>query len=239
MWFAGKVQDVTTGLSYFGARFYDPAIGRFMAVDPIEFNEGNLHSFNRYAYANNNPFAFVDPNGEDPYRVFGIAMGLTHDRETAQFLAQAEMGAGHASAALGIEVGNALRDAGTSVRDGGSIETATTVAWSRIQTAVTDPARVLPKKAARGVADANRAASRAKGIPDSQIGPSGKPKIHVKEHATRKRAEDAAQDRSRRGTAPEEHSNPTVGDPHFHPSGSNSREHHTYPGKGFPRNEEY
>lgn len=63
MWFSGKVQDVTTGLSYFGARFYDPVIGRFMAVDPVDFNEGNLHSFSRYAYANNNPYKFVDPDG--------------------------------------------------------------------------------------------------------------------------------------------------------------------------------
>ncbi|MGB5101698.1 MAG: RHS repeat-associated core domain-containing protein, partial [Steroidobacteraceae bacterium] len=63
LWFAGKVQDVTTGLSYFGARFYDPGIGRFMAVDPAEFNGDNLHSFNRYAYANNNPYKFVDPDG--------------------------------------------------------------------------------------------------------------------------------------------------------------------------------
>jgi hypothetical protein len=97
-----------------------------------------------------------------------------------------------------------------------------------------------PAQAAGGTrAAAERAKNTARGIPESQIGPSGKPKIHVKEHATRKRAEDAAQDRSRRGTAPEEHSNPTKGDPHFHPSGSNSREHHAYPRKGSPRNEEY
>jgi RHS repeat-associated protein len=63
LWFAGEVQDVTTGLSYLGARYYDPAIGRFMAVDPVGFAEQNLHSFNRYAYANNNPYKFVDPDG--------------------------------------------------------------------------------------------------------------------------------------------------------------------------------
>ena len=88
-------------------------------------------------------------------------------------------------------------------------------------------------------AAAERAKNVERGIPESELGPSGKPKIHVKEHATRGRAEDAAQARSRRGTAPEEHSNPTTGDPHFHPRGSNSREHHTYPGKGYPRNEKH
>jgi hypothetical protein len=97
----------------------------------------------------------------------------------------------------------------------------------------------LQKQSGRAEAAAERAKNTARGIPEAKLGPSGKPKIHVKEHATRKRAEDAAQDRSRRGSAPEEHSNPTTGDPHFHPSGSNDREHHTYPGKGFPKNEEY
>jgi uncharacterized protein RhaS with RHS repeats len=46
-----------------GARYYDPVIGRFMGIDPKGFDEGNLHSFNRYTYANNNPYKFVDPDG--------------------------------------------------------------------------------------------------------------------------------------------------------------------------------
>jgi RHS repeat-associated protein len=62
-WFGGKVQDSETGLSYFGARYYDPVVGRFMGVDAVGFNPGNLQSFNRYAYANNNPYRFVDPTG--------------------------------------------------------------------------------------------------------------------------------------------------------------------------------
>ncbi|HHH43046.1 MAG TPA: hypothetical protein ENK49_02825, partial [Gammaproteobacteria bacterium] len=63
MWYTGKPQDTATGLSYYGARYYDPVVGRFMAIDPIGFQDGNLHSFNRYAYANNNPYRFVDPDG--------------------------------------------------------------------------------------------------------------------------------------------------------------------------------
>jgi RHS repeat-associated protein len=91
-----------------------------------------------------------------------------------------------------------------------------------------------------GEAAVERAKNIAKGIPESQLGPSGKPKIHVSEHATRKGAHDAAQERSRRGQSPEEHSNPTTGKPHYHPSGSHSREHHTYPKKkGYPGNEKY
>jgi RHS repeat-associated protein len=65
-WYTGKPLDEETGLSYFGARYYDPVIGRFMGVDPKEFAEGNPHSFNRYNYANNNPYRYVDPDGQVP-----------------------------------------------------------------------------------------------------------------------------------------------------------------------------
>jgi RHS repeat-associated protein len=65
-WFGGKPQDSETGLSYFGARYYDPVVGRFMGVDAVGFSAGNLQSFNRYAYGNNNPYKFVDPDGNAP-----------------------------------------------------------------------------------------------------------------------------------------------------------------------------
>lgn len=44
------------------ARYYDPVIGRFYSNDPIGFRD--VHSFNRYAYVNNNPYKYVDPTGE-------------------------------------------------------------------------------------------------------------------------------------------------------------------------------
>ena len=64
LWFGGKPQDPTTGLSYLGARYYNPHLGRFMGIDPKEVNPEDVHSFNRYAYANNNPYKFVDPDGK-------------------------------------------------------------------------------------------------------------------------------------------------------------------------------
>jgi len=42
------------------ARYYDPVIGRFYSNDPAGFS--NIHNFNRYAYANNNPYKYVDPD---------------------------------------------------------------------------------------------------------------------------------------------------------------------------------
>ncbi|WP_259366835.1 RHS repeat-associated core domain-containing protein [Colwellia sp. BRX8-7] len=44
------------------ARYYDPVIGRFYSNDPVGFRD--IHSFNRYAYANNNPYKYTDPTGE-------------------------------------------------------------------------------------------------------------------------------------------------------------------------------
>jgi len=76
LWFAGKPYDSSTGLSYMGARYYDPVLGRFMGVDPKGFDPENLHSFNRYGYANNNPYKYVDPDGHSPIDVVFLMYDL-------------------------------------------------------------------------------------------------------------------------------------------------------------------
>ncbi len=50
------------------------ASARFMGVDPAEVDTANIHSFNRYAYANNNPYRFVDPDGRSP--LVAVAVGV-------------------------------------------------------------------------------------------------------------------------------------------------------------------
>ena len=61
--YTGHKFDTDLGLSYMQARYYDPVIGRFYSNDPVGFK--NVHNFNRYAYANNNPYKYVDPDGMD------------------------------------------------------------------------------------------------------------------------------------------------------------------------------
>ncbi|MFH0949507.1 MAG: RHS repeat-associated core domain-containing protein, partial [Candidatus Aenigmatarchaeota archaeon] len=56
--FTGKEQD-SSGLYYYGARYYNPDIGRFVSVDPV-YNPAE----SPYAYAANNPLKYVDPSGE-------------------------------------------------------------------------------------------------------------------------------------------------------------------------------
>ncbi len=56
------------------ARWYDPNVGRFMGIDPVGYTSKNdVMSFNRYLYANNNPYKYVDPNGEFIFTAIAIA----------------------------------------------------------------------------------------------------------------------------------------------------------------------
>jgi RHS repeat-associated protein len=72
----------------------------------------------------------------------------------------------------------------------------------------------------------------------SEARPSGKGKINVKEHPTKKRAKDAA--RAEGKGPPVQHPSPKRGGPHFHPADEQGRKipgstHHEYPRRGFPR----
>ncbi|MFV2116385.1 RHS repeat-associated core domain-containing protein [Micromonospora sp. LOL_025] len=59
--FLGGYQD-PTGLTHLGAREYDPKIGRFISVDPIN-DPGNPQQLPAYTYAANNPITYSDPSG--------------------------------------------------------------------------------------------------------------------------------------------------------------------------------
>lgn len=61
--YTGHVMDGATGLTYMQQRYYDQSIGRFLSVDPVVANSNTGASFNRYWYATDNPYKFVDPDG--------------------------------------------------------------------------------------------------------------------------------------------------------------------------------
>ncbi|MBI4115394.1 MAG: hypothetical protein HY447_02340 [Candidatus Omnitrophica bacterium] len=61
--FTGQEEDDTTKLYYYGARYYDPQLGRFITADPTVQHPTDPQDFNRYAYARNNPIIFTDPTG--------------------------------------------------------------------------------------------------------------------------------------------------------------------------------
>ncbi len=70
--FAGQRYDSSTGLIYMGARYYDPALGRFISPDTIVQQRNDPQSYNRYAYARDNPLRYTDESGH----CWGIASGL-------------------------------------------------------------------------------------------------------------------------------------------------------------------
>ena len=51
------------GLLYYGARFYDPQLGRFSSPDSIIPQSQGVQGWDRYAYVNNNPVSHNDPTG--------------------------------------------------------------------------------------------------------------------------------------------------------------------------------
>lgn len=70
--YTGHVMDGATGLTYMQQRYYDQSVGRFLSVDPVTAHEKLGQNFNRYWYANNNPYMFVDPDGRVVRAVDGI-----------------------------------------------------------------------------------------------------------------------------------------------------------------------
>lgn len=50
-------------LVYLRARYYDPALGRFPNLDPVEGTMENPQSLNRYSYVQDNPVNLTDPSG--------------------------------------------------------------------------------------------------------------------------------------------------------------------------------
>ncbi len=61
--FTGQRLDTGTGLYYYGARYYDAALGRFISADTIVPGAGSPQALNRYAYVYNNPLRYTDPSG--------------------------------------------------------------------------------------------------------------------------------------------------------------------------------
>ncbi|WCL48100.1 RHS repeat domain-containing protein [Leptospira sp. GIMC2001] len=77
--YTGQEEDRESGLMYYKARYYDPAMGRFIQADSMAF-PGKVQGMNRMMYVEGNPLRYNDPSGKNKYihmfnRIIGHAMG--------------------------------------------------------------------------------------------------------------------------------------------------------------------
>ena len=61
-----KELNKNTNLLYYGARYYDPGIGRFTTADTVKGSLSAPQSLNRYSYVLNNPLKYIDLKGNEP-----------------------------------------------------------------------------------------------------------------------------------------------------------------------------
>jgi RHS repeat-associated protein len=76
--YTGQTLDEDTGLYHYGARYYDPELGRFIQADSTIPDPEFSQAYNRYAYCYNNPLKFNDPTGQNPFVIafiIGAYMG--------------------------------------------------------------------------------------------------------------------------------------------------------------------
>jgi RHS repeat-associated protein len=69
--FTGQREEAALGLYYYNARWYDPALGHFLAPDSIVPAAGNALDYHRYAYVRFNPLKYTDPSGHQAACMMG------------------------------------------------------------------------------------------------------------------------------------------------------------------------
>jgi RHS repeat-associated protein len=64
--YTGQREEAGLGLYYYGARWYDPALGHFIQPDTLVPDASNGLDYHRYAYTRFNPLKYNDPTGHCP-----------------------------------------------------------------------------------------------------------------------------------------------------------------------------
>jgi RHS repeat-associated protein len=80
------------GLYFYNARWYDPYINRWTSPDSIIPDPNNPQSFDRYAYANNNPVRYSDPSGHFSEDQIKEILGFSEDDNWEKVLELFEKG---------------------------------------------------------------------------------------------------------------------------------------------------
>jgi len=121
--YAGKIYDGSTGFYYFGARYYDPTIGRFVTQDSSSGVQEDPQSLNRYVYARDNPLKIIDPNGHD-WNLFGALTSALSSAagafsNAANTLANALSSISPLAQSVVSRIGSTVSSTSTSLTDAG------------------------------------------------------------------------------------------------------------------------
>lgn len=131
--YTGQQLDEETGLYYYNARYYDPELGRFTQPDTIVPSPSNPQTLNRYTYADNSPFVYVDPSGHIVSFAIpvilavvggiagGVQAGLQGGNIGAGILGGAISGLGAGFGPIGAVLGGAVSGAVTASMTGGNV----------------------------------------------------------------------------------------------------------------------
>jgi RHS repeat-associated protein len=120
--YTGQEQDPETapgshpeaGLYHYGARYYNPELGRFLSPDPIVPEPGNPQALNRYSYVVNNPVLYTDPTGH----VFGIFLGMLAGAAIGAAVSAVSGGKVWQGALIGAAIGGAAGAGYTAIGAG-------------------------------------------------------------------------------------------------------------------------
>jgi len=108
--FTGQELDEETGLYNYGARYYDPEIGRFVSADSIVQDYTDPQTLNRYSYCRNNPVIITDPSGNIFIIDDIIIAAVTYVVANAAVIAEgAAIGAAIGGASAAVTGGNILQ----------------------------------------------------------------------------------------------------------------------------------
>jgi RHS repeat-associated protein len=129
--YTGHVNDADSALIYMQARYYDPAVGRFLSVDPASGHAGNVDEFNLYSYVANNPVRRTDPDGKQTVEDYAklsscpVQCSLVHD-STGQWIAVPTVVAGKSLTAseLKTDIGALNEASGKQIAQGTDVASA-------------------------------------------------------------------------------------------------------------------
>jgi RHS repeat-associated protein len=142
--FTGKERDKHSGLDYFGARYYDPALGKWLSVDPLA---DHYFSWSTYNYSMNDPINKYDPDGRWVNFAIGAFVEAATDYASQVIVNVAENG------------GRITTDAFTNV-DKGSILTSFVSGAAGVGIASKVSQAVKAVKAVQKIANASKTGSK-------------------------------------------------------------------------------